>query len=260
MPFAKVDGGNLHYRTDGAPGKPALVLSNSLGTDLSMWDPQVEALRPHFHLVRYDARGHGSSLVTPGPYSIDALGLDVVALLDDLHIDRALFCGLSLGGIVGQWLGAHVPSRISKLVLCNTAPKIGTPDVWNQRIATVEQNGMGAISDALIGRWFTPAFVERDPVTTARMKAMLERQPARGYAAACAAVRDADLREDIARIAAPTLIIAGTHDPVTTPADAAFMASRIRNAKVAEVAASHLSNIEAADAFTAALLAFVRQP
>ncbi|MFO1311693.1 MAG: 3-oxoadipate enol-lactonase [Burkholderiales bacterium] len=260
MTHAKVDGGELHYRVEGVPDRPALVLSNSLGTDLAMWEPQLDALLAQFRVVRYDTRGHGRSLVTPGPYSIGELGRDVVALLDHLGIGRAAFCGLSLGGIVGQWLGAHAPSRVSKLVLCNTAPKIGTPDVWNARIATVEAKGMGAISDALVGRWFTPGFVERDPATIARMKAMLERQPARGYIAACAAVRDADLREDIARIAAPTLVVAGTHDPVTTPADASFMASRIRNARVAELAASHLSNIEAADAFTAALLDFLHTP
>ena len=248
----------FHHRVDGAPDKPVLVLSNSLGTDLAMWEPQLEALRAHFRVVRYDTRGHGQSPVTPGPYSIEQLGRDVVSLLDDLHIERAAFCGLSLGGMVGQWLGVHAPSRIAKLVLCDTAPKIGTPDVWNTRIATVHEKGMSAISEALIGRWFTPAFVAREAAVIARMKAMLERQPAQGYVAACAAVRDADLREAIARIAAPTLLVAGTHDPVTTPADAAFMASRISHAKVVEVPASHLSNIEAADAFTAALLDFLR--
>ncbi|MFO1306428.1 MAG: 3-oxoadipate enol-lactonase [Burkholderiales bacterium] len=257
MHFAKVDGGELHYRMDGTRGKPVLVLSNSLGTDLAMWDPQIGALRAHFCILRYDMRGHGQSAVTPGPYTIEQLGRDVIALLDELGIERASFCGLSLGGIVGQWLGAHAPSRIARLALCNTAPKIGTPDVWNTRIATVEAKGMGAISDALVGRWFTPAFVAREPAVIARMKAMLERQPAQGYVAACAAVRDADLRGEIARIAAPTLVVAGTHDPVTTPADAAFMASLIPDAKVVEVPASHLSNIEASDAFTAALLDFV---
>jgi 3-oxoadipate enol-lactonase len=252
-----IDGGQLRYRMDGTRGKPVLVLSNSLGTDLAMWDPQIEALRPHFCIVRYDTRGHGQSSVTPGPYTIGQLGRDVLALLDHVEAGQAAFCGLSLGGVIGQWLGAHAPSRIAKLVLCNTAPKIGTPDIWNQRISTVEAKGMGAISEALIGRWFTPAFVEREPATIARMKAMLERQPAQGYVGACAAVRDADLREDIASIAAPTLIIAGKHDPVTTPADAAFMASKIPNAKVVELPASHLSNIEAAEGFTAALLGFL---
>lgn len=260
MSSVPVAGGELHYRMDGTRGKPVLVLSNSLGTDLAMWDPQVDALRPHFCIVRYDTRGHGQSSATPGPYTIEQLGRDVVALLDHVEAGQAAFCGLSLGGVIGQWLGAHAPSRIAKLVLCNTAPRIGTPDIWNQRIATVEAKGMGAISDALIGRWFTPAFVAREPATAARMKAMLERQPAQGYVAACAAVRDADLREDIATIAAPVLIVAGKHDPVTTPADAAFMASKIRKAKVAELPASHLSNIEDPEGFTAALLEFLVEP
>lgn len=260
MPFARVDGGELHYRLDGTPGKAPLVFSNSLGTDLAMWDPQIEALRPHFAIVRYDTRGHGQSLVTPGPYSIAQLGHDVVALLDHLRIERAAFCGLSLGGVTGQWMGAHAPSRLSSLVLCNTAPKIGTPDVWNARIATVGANGMSAISEALIGRWFTPAFVARDPATIARMKSMLERQPAQGYVGACAAVRDADLREEIAGIVVRTLVVAGAHDPVTTPADAASMAAKIPGTNVVELAASHLSNIEAAAAFTAALLDFLNPP
>ena len=260
MKYVQIDGGRLHYRMDGTRGKPVLVLSNSLGTDLDMWSPQMDALRPHFCIVRYDTRGHGQSSATPGPYTVEQLGRDVVALLDHVEADRAAFCGLSLGGVTGQWLGAHAPGRLTRLVLANTAPKIGTPEVWKQRIATVEAKGMSAISDALVGRWFTPAFVERDPSTIARMKAMLERQPAPGYVAACAAVRDADLREDIARIEVPTLIVAGKHDAVTPPADAAFVASKIRNAKVVELDASHLSNIEAAPAFTAALLDFLAAP
>ena len=260
MKYVEVDGGKLHYRMDGTHGKPVLVLSSSLGTDLDMWAPQIDALRPHFCIVRYDTRGHGQSSATPGPYTVEQLGRDVIALLDHVEAERAAFCGLSLGGVTGQWLGAHAPTRLTRLVLANTAPKIGTPEVWNQRIATVEASGMTAISDALIGRWFTPAFVEREPATVARMKAMLERQPAQGYAAACAAVRDADLREDIARIETPTLIVAGKHDPVTTLADAAFVASRIRSATVVEVDASHLSNIEAAPAFTRALLDFLSSP
>jgi len=260
MKYVEVDGAKLHYRMDGTRGKPVLVLSNSLGTDLDMWSPQIDALRPHFCIVRYDARGHGQSSVTPGPYTVEQLGHDVVALLDHVEAERAAFCGLSLGGVVGQWLGVHAPARLTKLVLANTAPKIGTPDVWNQRIAIVEDKGMSAISDALIGRWFTPAFVERDPSTIARMKTMLERQPASGYVAACAAVRDADLRDEIARIEVATLIVAGKHDAVTTPADAAFAASKIRNAKTVELDASHLSNIEAAPAFTAALLDFLASP
>lgn len=257
MHFADVPGTRLHYRMDGTRGRPVLVLSNSLGTDLSMWEPQMDALRPHFCVVRYDTRGHGQSGVPPGPYGIEQLGRDVVALLDHLQAERASFCGVSLGGITGMWLGVHAPARIERLVLANTAPKIGTPEVWNQRIATVVANGMGAIAEALLGRWFTPAFAAREPATIARMKAMLERQPASGYVAACAAVRDADLRDALARIAAPTLLIAGRHDPVTTPAEAAYVASRVSGARIVEVDASHLSNIEAAPAFNAALLDFL---
>jgi 3-oxoadipate enol-lactonase len=257
MPYATSDGAQLHYRMDGTRGAPVLVLSNSLGTDLSMWEPQMPALRPRFCVVRYDTRGHGHSGVAPGPYDVAMLGRDVVALLDHLETTRASFCGLSLGGIVGMWLGIHAPARIDRLVLANTAPKIGTPDVWNQRIESVNKGGMAAISEALLGRWFTPGFMAREPSTLARMKAMTERQPPAGYVACCAAVRDVDLREDVAQIKASTLLVTGTHYPVTPPADAASLAARIAGAKVVELDASHLSNVEAPAAFTAALASFL---
>lgn len=257
MAYASVDGTDLHYRMDGTRGAPVLVLSNSLGTDLSMWEPQMAALRPHFCVVRYDTRGHGQSGVPPGPYDIGMLGRDVVALLDHLGTARASFCGLSLGGIAGIWLGIHAAARIDKLVLADTAPSIGTADIWNQRIDSVSKGGMAAISEALLARWFTPGFIAREPSTIATMKAMMERQPPPGYVACCAAVRDVDLRGDVARIRAPTLLVTGTHDPVTPPSDAAFLASRIDGAKIVEVDASHLSNVEAASAFSAALASFL---
>lgn len=257
MSFAPVPGTQLHYRMEGKRGSPALVLSNSLGTDLAMWEPQLAALRPHFCIVRYDTRGHGQSGVPPGPYTMDDLGRDVVALLDHIETERASFCGVSLGGMTGMWLGAHAPSRIDKLVLANTAPLMAPPDMWNQRIEKVNAGGMTAISDAVLARWFTADFIARQPSTLAQMKSMMERQPAAGYVACCAAVRDMDQREDVARIRAPTLLIAGTHDAATPPADAAFLASRIAGARVVELPAAHISNIEAATRFNAALTSFL---
>lgn len=150
--------GELNYRLDGPQGAPVLVLSNSLGTDLGMWDTQVAAFAEHFQVLRYDTRGHGQSLVTEGPYSIEQLGGDVLALLDALHIERAHFCGLSMGGLIGQWLGIHAGSRLHKLVVCNTAAKIGEPAVWNPRIEMVLRDGaaaMAGLRDASIARWFT---------------------------------------------------------------------------------------------------------
>jgi 3-oxoadipate enol-lactonase len=255
--FADVPGTRLHYRMDGTRGKPVLVLSNSLGTDLSMWQPQMDALRPHFCVLRYDARGHGQSGVPAGPYTVEQLGRDVVALLDHVQAERATFCGLSLGGLTGMWLGVHAASRIDRLVLASTSAYIGPAELWNQRIDKVNAGGMAAISDAVLARWFTPDFIARERDTLARMKAMMDRQPPAGYVACCAAVRDADLRESVARIGAPTLVIAGAHDVATPPAQGAWVAQQIAGAQLVELAASHLSNIEAKDGFNAALAVFL---
>jgi 3-oxoadipate enol-lactonase len=258
MPFAEVAGTRFHYRFDGLPVAPLLVLSNSLGTDLTMWDPQMEALAKEFHVLRYDTRGHGLSGVTPGPYTIDRLGSDVVALLDQLAIERAAFCGLSLGGMIGMWLGIHAPERLSRLVLANTAAQIAPPDLWNARIAKVGAGGMAAISDAVLARWFTPEFVARERGTLGMMKAMMERMPADGYVACCAAVRDMDQRDAIARIVAPTLVIIGEQDGATPPADGRFLAARIPGARSVELPAAHLSNVEMPAEFTAALSSFLK--
>jgi 3-oxoadipate enol-lactonase len=255
--FVNVDGANIHCRFDGAVDAPVLVLSNSLGTDLTMWEPQIAALARKFRVVRYDTRGHGTSAVTPGPYAIDRLGRDVVGLLDHLEIERAHFCGLSLGGMTGIWLGIHAPDRLRRLVLANTSAHIGSPDTYNARIAKVRTSGMSAVSQAVVERWFTPAFIAKYPDRIAAMRQMMERAPADGYTACCAAVRDMDQREAVAAITAPTLIVAGTHDIATPAADGRLLAERIEGSTYTELDAAHLSNIEAAQAFTAALLAFL---
>src|SRR6202790_3373488 len=154
--FAAIDGARIRYRLEGPIGAPFLVLSNSLGTNLDMWEPQVAVLATRFRVLRYDSRGHGLSAVTPGPYTIERLARDVLALLDEIKIDRTDFCGLSMGGMAGMWLGVHAPQRINRLVLCNTAPRIGSAERWNARIDAVNRSGVGGISDALIGVWFTP--------------------------------------------------------------------------------------------------------
>lgn len=250
MPFANTGKGKLHYEIEGDIDAPVLVLSNSLGTTLDMWLPQMAALTEHFRVLRYDTRGHGQSDVTSGPYTIAQLGGDVVALLDHLNIPRAHFCGLSMGGMTGMWLGIHAPDRIARLVLCNTSAAIGVPEMWNARIAQVRQGGMSSVITAVLERWFTADFLLNAPAQVERVKAMLEHASVEGYAANCAAVRDMDQRADLGRIAAPTLVIGGKHDKSTPPEHGELIAKSIPGARYVELNAAHLSNWEAAQAFT----------
>ncbi len=255
--FIDLAGTRLHYRIDGPAGAPALVLSNSLGTDLHMWDPQVPELARMFRVLRYDTRGHGQSGATPGPYSVEQLGRDVLGLMDGVGMERAHFCGLSLGGMTGMWLAVHAGYRIDRLVLANTAARIGTPDAYNTRIEKVRAAGMMPIAPAVLERWFTPAFIAQHADAVAPVRTTLEGIAPEGYIGGCAAVRDMDLREAIARITRPTLVIAGTHDLATPPADGRFIAEHIPGARYVELPAAHLSNIEAAARFTAAVLDFL---
>jgi 3-oxoadipate enol-lactonase len=260
LPFVEINGARIRCQFDGPAAAPVLVFSNSLGTNLSMWDPQIPALVARFRVLRYDTRGHGQSSITPGPYSITQLGRDVVGLLDAFEIERAHFCGLSMGGAIGMWLGVFAADRIHRLVLCNTAAKIGTAETWNARIETVRQSGMTPVADTQAQRWFSPSFIASSPDKVERTRQLILATPAEGYIANCAAIRDMDQRETIARIAAPALVIAGAKDPVTTPADARFLVERIPGARYAELDAAHLSNIEAAGRFTEVLLQFLSEP
>lgn len=257
MPYADLPGLRIHYQLDGPHHAPVLVLSNSLGTDLSLWDRQLATFTTRFRVLRYDQRGHGASDVPPGDYTVAMLGADVVALLDRLAIARAHFCGISMGGLTGMWLGAHARGRIGHLVLANTAAKIGTMDTWNTRIAAVTREGLPVMADGVLARWFTPAFLAANAPPLPALRNMLAHTSLSGYLACCAAVRDADLRADLAVIAAPTLVIAGVHDASTTPADARALAAAIAGARHVELVAAHISNIEAAAAFNAAVLDFL---
>ncbi len=256
MPFVEIGKLRTHYALTGDKG-PVLVFSDSLGTDFSMWDPQMAELQRHFRILRYDTRGHGRSSVTPGDYTIEQLGQDVLGLLDSLGLDRVHFCGLSMGGMIGIWLGIHTPNRLHRLVLSNTAARIGTKEMWNARIATVRKDGMKSVAATVIERWFTPGGRASFPERVAEAKRMLENSPPEGYAASCAAIRDMDQRETVARIKAPTLVIYGGSDPVTPASDAHFLAERIRGAVELEVAAAHLSNVEQPEAFTEAVRSFL---
>jgi len=262
MAFAELDSVRIRYELTGDPALPPVVLSHSLGADLTMWEPQLRELTPHFRLLRYDTRGHGQSSIPDGPYTAATLGQDVLGLLDALNIQETIFCGLSMGGVIGQWLGIHAPDRIEKLILADTAAKIGTAETWNARIETVQQEGLDTIIPGTLERWFTAPFRAEQPEIIARTTAVLHATSSQGYAACCAAIRDADFRDEfqqnsVGKIKAPTLIIVGQQDPVTTTADGKFLANAIAGSTYVELAAAHLSNVEAADAFNAALLSFL---
>lgn len=253
MAEAQINGIRLHYEDSGSSGQPALLLSNSLGTSLDMWWPQLEPLNERFRVVRYDSRGHGGSEVQDGEYTLDTLGRDALGLLDHLGIDSAAVCGVSKGGMVGMWLAAHAPERISRAVFANTSAHFGAPDVWQQRIDLVTREGMGAIIPALLERWFTASFRERDPDAVERTKAMLLATDPRGYTGCCAAIRDMDLRENLGAIRAPVLVIGGLQDPATPPEATRYIAAHVAGAKLVELDCAHLSNIELADAFNDAV-------
>jgi len=257
MPFAQLPDAQIHYEWAGAGDLPVLVFSNSLGTSLEMWNPQLSAFTQHFRVLRYDTRGHGQSTATPVNYTIGQLANDVLLLLDVLQLSQVALCGLSLGGATGIHLGAHAPHRFSKLVLCNTAAKFGTADTWNARIQAVTSGGMQAVASAVIERWLTPSFRASHPAEAASSLAMLESANPSGYLSCCAAVRDTDLRGALADVAVPSLVLTGTHDPVTPPSDARYLVQNIPGARYVEVSAAHLSNLEAREDFNHRVLDFL---
>ena len=257
MAEMKIAGEMFNVVVEGPARAPTIMLSNSLGTNLHMWDGQLSVLTKYFRVVRYDSRGHGKSPVSGGAYSIAGLGRDALAIMDALELDRAHWLGLSMGGMVGQWLLANARERIGRAILANTAAQLATPDFWNTRIRTVLSQGLGAIIPAVIDRWFTPAFQIKAPREIARVVDMLATTPAHGYAGCCAAIRDMDQRDSIRSISNPVLVIAGKHDPATTPEAGALIASSIRNARLVTLDAAHLSNIEAAAEFNKAVMSFM---
>lgn len=257
MSFVTAAKTRLFYRWDGPEGLPTLLLSNSLGSTHAMWDPQIAELSQHFRVLRYDTRGHGSSDVTPGPYELSLLARDALALLDALELPSVNFCGLSLGGMIGMWLAANEPARVERLVLSNTSAQLGGPELWNSRIEAVRRGGMAAVAETVIERWFTPGFRQANPEIINRIRDMLLGTPPEGYAACAAAIRDMDQRESLARIKTPTLVIIGAQDPATPPEHGRFIAQRIAGARLIELEAAHLSNIEAAPAFTRAVQDFL---
>ena len=250
----------LHYQLDGPEDAPVLMLANSLGCNLDMWEPQLASLASRFRVLRFDARGHGQSSVPEGPYRIAQLGADVIALLDHLELARVHFCGLSMGGMTGMWLALNHPRRIDRLVLCNTAARIGPPEMWNVRIEAVQAQGLAGTAPAVLDRWFTRDFRHGAPAQMALVRAMLLTTTDAGYIASCAAVRDMDQRAQIGAIGAPTLVISGRQDMATPPADGHFLADHIAGARYVELNAAHLSNWETAQAFTTHVCDFLLRP
>ncbi|MDZ5445089.1 3-oxoadipate enol-lactonase [Micromonospora sp. 4G57] len=235
----------LHATVDGPPDAPVLVLGSSLGTTGAMWAPQLAGLAARYRVIRYDHLGHGRSAVPPGPYGIDLLGREVLSLLDDLDAPRVHYAGLSLGGMVGMWLAAHAPDRVDRLALLCTSASLGPAEGWRQRAATVRAAGLEAIADAVVARWFTPAFAESRPRLVAEHQARLTATPAAGYAGCCEAIAAMDLRADLAKVPSPTLVIAGADDPATPVEHAARIVERIPAARLAVINhAAHLANVE----------------
>ncbi|WP_333849217.1 3-oxoadipate enol-lactonase [Leclercia sp.] len=248
---------DLDYRLDGPETAPVLVLSNSLGTTWQMWQPQMAELTQHFRVLRYNTRGHGRSPVPAGGISLDSLGQDVIDLLDHLDIEHAFFCGISFGGMTGMWLNRHAPSRFPRIVVANTAAKIGESRGWLQRAATVRQQGMAPVASTAADRWFTPAFRKQNPGIVQLLIDDLAATPPEGYAACCEALAAADLREDVAAMLRPMWVIAGTEDPVTTVQDAQWLAAQAKQTSCVALPASHLSNVACPDAFNHHVIAFL---
>jgi 3-oxoadipate enol-lactonase len=235
----------LHHRLDGPEGAPVLMLSNSLGTAVGMWDDHLPELAEHFRVLRYDQRGHGRTPAPPGPYTIAELGGDALELLDQLGLERVSFCGTSLGGMTGIWLAINAPERIDRLALCCTSAHLPPREMWTERAATVRAHGVEAVVDAQLERWFTPSLAERRPEAVERTRRVLLETPPEGYAGCCEAIASHDLRHELGSIRAPTLVLAADDDPATPPAHGRLIADAIDGARfVVLERARHLAVVE----------------
>ncbi|HEN9690888.1 TPA: 3-oxoadipate enol-lactonase [Acinetobacter baumannii] len=257
MPSFESADAQINYQTFGEPSSPALVFSNSLGTNYGMWQQQFNALKDQFFVICYDTRGHGSSSTPNGPYTVEQLGEDVIRLLDHLNISKAAFCGISMGGLTGQWLAIHHSNRFSHVVVANTAAKIGQEQAWLDRAKLVREQGLQPIAATAASRWFTDPFIQSHPSIVNNLCNDLSAGSAMGYANCCEALAKADVREQLKDIKISVLVIAGTQDPVTTVTDGEFMQQRIPQAKLAEINASHISNVEQPEVFNKILKDFL---
>ncbi len=251
------DGARIDYSIAGAPTAPVLLFINSIATTRELWARQVPRLAKSFRVITYDARGHGFSQVTAGDYTIEQLGRDALAVLDDAGAETAHVCGISLGGITAMWMGVHAPRRVSSLVVANTAARIGSVEMWSERIAFVKQQGMATLADLTMPRWFTEGFRAREPHTIEQFRSMIAACSQDGYLRCCAALRDEDLREAIGGIRCPVLCIAGNSDPATPPEALQFIHERIPGSTLVRLDAAHLTNVEQHERFNEELLRFL---
>lgn len=264
MPLLQTRHLQFNIAIDGAETAPPLLMAHPLGGSLEAWSPQIPDLARRFRVIRYDARGHGG---TPAPDSaagsdahtgISALGQDALDIMDALAIERAHWCGLSMGGMAGQWLLANAPERLDRVVLANTSATTGTASAWDERLAIVKAQGMAGLIDGVMARWFTPAFASSHPETVSRIRQMVLRTSPQGYAACATALRGMDLQAQIRGAKPATLVIAGVQDAGTTPEQARFIADQLAQARMITLEAAHLSNVEQAQAFTTAVGDFLR--
>ena len=248
----------MNYKLQGTPNSPVLVLSNSLGSEMMMWDELIPHLLPYFRVLQYDTRGHGGSKndINKEGYSIELLGEDVIDLLNQLNIETAFFCGLSMGGLIGQYLGINYPQRFKKIVLSNTGAKIGNEERWNSRIETISKKGLEAIVEDTMERWFTDDFRKLNPEKVAATHAMFLRSDVQGYSNCCSAIRDADFRDKLQNLEVETLVITGDEDPVTNVEQADFLVSKIPKASFKVLHARHLSATEFPEEFAKTLIEF----
>jgi 3-oxoadipate enol-lactonase len=223
-----------------------------------MWDPQVAEWGKHYRLVRYDRRGHGKSGAPTGPYTMEQLGRDVLSILDALKIEKTNWCGLSMGGMVGQWLGAFAPDRVEKLILSNTSAYYADKQPWNDRMAFARDKGLAALAGPNMERWFTPEFRQRAPQEVERMTKIFVATPMEGYLGCCAAVRDMDFRHTNPRITTPTLVIVGAKDPATTPAVGEALHKEIKGSQIASIEGAHIANLEQPEAYARTVLDVLR--
>lgn len=245
----------LRYDVTGPPDAPPVVLAHSLGTASTMWSAQLPALATRFRVVTFDLRGHGGSDSPPAPWTIDDLGNDLLVLLHDLGLDRVSFAGVSLGGMLGMWLGANAPQRVERLVLICTSARVAAPDIYLERATAVRAKGLESFVDPVVDRWFAPTFATHHAHVVREYKETFAKLPVDGYAASCEVVGRLDLRTDIGRIAAPTLVISGADDLAIPPTHGAAIADAIPGAVFAVVAdAAHLANVEQPDEVTRLML------
>ena len=258
MPTFTSNDAQINYQTFGDATKPALIFSNSLGTNFKMWQAQIDFFQQDFFVICYDTRGHGASSAPQGPYSIDQLGQDVVNLLDHLNVEKAAFCGISMGGLTGQWLAINYPERFNHVIVCNTAAKIGQKQAWNDRATLVREQGLQPIASTAASRWFTEPFIQSNATVVNNLQNDLAAGSAEGYASCCEALAKADVREQLKDITVPVLVVAGQQDPVTTVVDGQFMVERIANSQLFEINASHISNVELPNEFNQAVKQFIQ--